>query len=55
MKVLDLVRRAWPRRRPASPARDAAPDIDRSSMVDFVRALQRADEEDRRHRSDAAD
>lgn len=54
--MLDLFRLGWqPRQKDASPAHDPAAEVDRSSLADLVRALQRADEDDREGcaRSDA--
>jgi hypothetical protein len=45
MSILELFRQVWQQRQPASASRrdDGG---DRSSLADFVRALERADQED---------
>lgn len=48
LKIFKQVRR---HRQDGSTAQQPAPEVDRSSLADFVRALERADEDDRKQRT----
>ena len=55
MRLLDLFSTVWQLRQTEQTSREMPRDGDTSSLADFVRALKRADDEDRTRRSDAAD